>query len=73
MIIMNSEMDVFGDVSVKLQIGEEVFYIVGKGIEIRESEMIDRDMLGLFKIINYQMSEIIIRQIEKFFKVGFYQ
>ena len=73
MITMSSEMDALGDVSVKPQTGEEVPHTAGKGTETRKSEMTDRDMLGLFKIINYQMSETTIRQTEKSFKAGFHQ
>lgn len=53
-ITMNSEMGAPGDVSVKPQTAEELPQTAGKGTETRKSEMTDRDMLGLFKIINCQ-------------------
>lgn len=51
---MNSDMGGPGDVSVKPQTGEELPQTAGKGTETRKSEMTDRDMLGLFKIITFQ-------------------
>ena len=51
---MNSEMGGPSDVSVKPQTGEELPQTAGKGTETRKSEMTDRDMLGLFKIITFQ-------------------
>ena len=53
-ITMNNEMGAPGDVSVKPQTAEELPQTAGKGTEARKSEMTDRDLLGLFKIINYQ-------------------
>lgn len=52
-ITTNSEIGAPGDVSVKLQTAEELPQTAGKGTETRRSEVTDRDMLGLFKIMNY--------------------
>lgn len=52
-IAMNSEVGAPGDISVKPETAEEQLQTSGKGTETRKSEMIDRDMLGLFKIMNY--------------------
>ena len=53
-ITLNSEMGAPDDVSVKPQIAEELSQTTDKGTETRKSEMTDRDMLGLVKIIHYQ-------------------
>lgn len=52
-ITTNSEIGAPGDVSVKPQTAEELPQTAGKGTETRRSEVTDRDMLGLFKIMNY--------------------
>ena len=52
-IAMSSEVGAPGDVSVKPETAEEQLQTSGKGTETRKSEIIDRDMLGLFKIMNY--------------------
>lgn len=52
-IAMSSEVGAPGGTSVKPETSEEQLQTSGKGTETRKSEMIDRDMLGLFKIMNY--------------------
>lgn len=52
-IAMSSEVGAPGGASVKPETSEEQLQTSGKGTETRKSEMIDRDMLGLFKIMNY--------------------
>ena len=71
MIAMNSEMDAPGDMGVKPQTGEELPQTAGKGTETRKSEMTDRDMLGMFKIITFQQ-DTTIRQTEIYFKARFH-
>ena len=54
-VTLNSEMGAPGDVSVKPQKAEELPQTADKGTETRKSEMTERDMLGLFKIITTRL------------------